>query len=365
MVETMKWQDGSLILLDQTKLPLAIETIICKDYQRAVTAIRRLEVRGAPAIGAAAAFAMVLGFRQVLRELPPGQTEFNAAAEEAYGKVRQDLDGARPTAVNLAWATGLMFRAAKEMAAAGLDLAAMNRQLEKLAVHVYDKDIEINRRIGSHGAPCVPEEAVILTHCNAGALATCGWGTALGVVRSAAKEGKVRMVYSDETRPLLQGSRLTAWELLEDGIPVTTITDNMAAWVMRTKGVNMVVTGADRIAANGDSANKIGTYGVALLAKAHGIPFYIAAPASTFDFTLDEGSQIPIEERNGDEVRQFAGSWSAPKDVPVYNPGFDVTPAELITGIITEYGVLRAPFTESIKKLQQQILKEEPFTWKA
>ena len=219
--------------------------------------------------------------------------------------------------------------------------------------------------MGEYGAEVVPEEAVILTHCNAGALATCGWGTALGVIRSAHEQGKVKMVYSDETRPLLQGSRLTAWELLEDNIPVTTITDNMAAWSMKTKGINIVITGADRIAANGDTANKIGTYGVALAAKAHGIPFYIAAPASTFDFSLKNGTQIPIEERNANEVRSFQGKVSAPKNVNVFNPAFDVTPARLIAGIITEYGVLRPPFSKSIKELKTKVLREELFTWKA
>lgn len=210
----------------------------------------------------------------------------------------------------------------------------------------------MNKRMGEYGAAVLPDAAVVLTHCNAGALATCGWGTALGVIRSAYAQGKLKMVYADETRPLLQGARLTAFELFEDGIPVTLITDNMAAWTMRTKGVNAVVVGADRIAANGDTANKIGTYGVALAAKAHGIPFYIAAPTSTFDFTIATGAQIPIEERKADEVRHFRSEQTAPEGVAVFNPAFDVTPAELITGIITEHGVLKAPYTESIKKLQ-------------
>ncbi len=250
-------------------------------------------------------------------------------------------------------------------AEAGLDLPQTDAELEKLAVKVYEQDIAKNKKMGEYGAEVVPEEAVILTHCNAGALATCGWGTALGVIRSAHEQGKVKMVYSDETRPLLQGSRLTAWELLEDNIPVTTITDNMAAWSMKTKGINIVITGADRIAANGDTANKIGTYGVALAAKAHGIPFYIAAPASTFDFSLKNGTQIPIEERNANEVRSFQGKVSAPKNVNVFNPAFDVTPAKLIAGIITEYGVLRPPFSKSIKELKTKVLREELFTWKA
>ena len=224
--------------------------------------------------------------------------------------------------------------------------------------HFYQEDIEVNRRIGIYGAALLPQQARILTHCNAGALATCGWGTALGVVRQAFLDGRLEMVYADETRPLLQGARLTAWELIEDNIPVTLITDNMAAWVMQTQHIDSVIVGADRIAANGDTANKIGTYGVALAAKYHQIPFYIAAPISTFDFTLETGKQIPIEERSADEVRLLHSVVTAPQQVNVFNPAFDVTPGELITGIITEYGVISAPYIENIKKLQK-ILQEE------
>ena len=390
MVETMKWENGKLILLDQTKLPVSVEWISCDTYQRVGKAIQKLEVRGAPAIGAAAAFAMVLAWRKILEKYETKRDAANTSnmqlqtyAAMLYGsydhaakklqqqllkkflQARNDLDASRPTAVNLSWATKLMYDAACKMSEAGLDLSQTDAELEKLAVKVYEQDIAKNRKMGEYGAEVVPEEAVILTHCNAGALATCGWGTALGVIRSAHEQGKVKMVYSDETRPLLQGSRLTAWELLEDNIPVTTITDNMAAWSMKTKGINIVITGADRIAANGDTANKIGTYGVALAAKAHGIPFYIAAPASTFDFSLKNGTQIPIEERNANEVRSFQGKVSAPKNVNVFNPAFDVTPAKLIAGIITEYGVLRPPFSKSIKELKTKVLREELFTWKA
>ena len=387
MVETMKWENGKLILLDQTKLPVSVEWISCDTYQRVGKAIQKLEVRGAPAIGAAAAFAMVLAWRKIVQTYAAKNTvsdmQLQTYAAMLYGshdhaakklqqqllkkflQARNDLDASRPTAVNLSWATKLMYDAACKMAKAGLDLPQTGAELEKLAVKVYEQDIAKNRKMGEYGAEVVPEEAVILTHCNAGALATCGWGTALGVIRSAHEQGKVKMVYSDETRPLLQGSRLTAWELLEDNIPVTTITDNMAAWSMITKGINIVITGADRIAANGDTANKIGTYGVALAAKAHGIPFYIAAPASTFDFSLKNGTQIPIEERNANEVRSFQGKVSAPKNVNVFNPAFDVTPARLIAGIITEYGVLRPPFSKSIKELKTKVLREELFTWKA
>ena len=364
-----------------------MEWISCDTYQRVGKAIQKLEVRGAPAIGAAAAFAMVLAWRKIVQTYAAKNTvsdmQLQTYAAMLYGshdhaakklqqqllkkflQARNDLDASRPTAVNLSWATKLMYDAACKMSEAGLDLPQTDAELEKLAVKVYEQDIAKNRKMGEYGAEVVPEEAVILTHCNAGALATCGWGTALGVIRSAHEQGKVKMVYSDETRPLLQGSRLTAWELLEDNIPVTTITDNMAAWSMKTKGINIVITGADRIAANGDTANKIGTYGVALAAKAHGIPFYIAAPASTFDFSLKNGTQIPIEERNANEVRSFQGKVSAPKNVNVFNPAFDVTPAKLIAGIITEYGVLRPPFSKSIKELKTKVLREELFTWKA
>lgn len=355
MVRTMEWQPACLVLLDQTKLPTEVTYIECKAYQRVCQAIQRLEVRGAPAIGAAAAYAMVLGFKEV--------TDL-ADLEQTYARIRDELIAARPTAVNLAWGAKLMYQAALDMKKAGLSRQECYHQLEALANKVYAADIAINKKLGAYGAEVMPENAVILTHCNAGALATCGWGTALGVIRSGAALGKVKRVYSDETRPLLQGSRLTAWELLEDKLPVTTITDNMAAWTMKTKGVNMVVVGADRIAGNGDTANKIGTFGVALAAKALGIPFYIAAPASTFDFELVSGAEIPIEERNPEEVKTFQGVVSAPPGVEVFNPAFDVTPNELISGIITEYGVLQAPYTEAITNLHKKVLEEEQFTWK-
>ena len=426
MVETMKWEKGKLILLDQTQLPVKIKWISCHTYQRVGEAIQKLEVRGAPAIGAAAAFAMALAWERIIatennakasgtpkktkneasEKQNADENKMNSAtvhADENFvsdtklqtyaamllGKnfkdkddpanisetlkkyldalqaARNNLDAARPTAVNLSWATKVMYDAACKMAEAGLTPDQISSELEALAIKIYEQDIAKNKKMGEYGAEVVPENAVILTHCNAGALATCGWGTALGVIRSAHQQGKVKMVYSDETRPLLQGSRLTAWELMEDKIPVTTITDNMAAWSMKTKGINIVITGADRIAANGDTANKIGTYGVALAAKAHGIPFYIAAPASTFDFSIKTGKQIPIEERKAEEVKSFQGAVSAPPEVNVFNPAFDVTPARLIAGIITEYGALRPPFRKSIAKLKEKVTKEELFTWKA
>jgi methylthioribose-1-phosphate isomerase len=361
----MEWKEGTLILLDQTRLPLEVTWISCTTAERVREAIARLEVRGAPAIGAAAAFAMVLGWRSILQDGQGSRDLPAASCLSAFAAVKARLDSARPTAINLAWATNRLYKEAARLAGEGQTAEAVGRRLESLAQQLYEQDIAVNKAMGRNGAACVPDDAVILTHCNAGALATCGWGTALGVIRSAAAEGKVRQVYADETRPLLQGARLTVWELMEDGIPVTAITDNMAAWVMKKKGVNFVVTGADRIVRNGDTANKIGTYGVALLAKAHGIPFYVAAPASTFDFRLASGEEIPIEERDGEEVRRFCGKYATPPKAPVFNPAFDVTPASLITGIITEYGVLRPPYPESIQALQARILKEEQDSWKA
>lgn len=345
MLDTMRWERESLVLLDQTKLPLECEYFACNDYRRVKLAIKRLEVRGAPAIGAAAAFAMVLGARECA-DAP--------AFLQALAAVREDLISARPTAVNLEWAAKRLYALAEELSEQEQPPFKIIKAMEAEAVRIYAEDIACNKKMGEYGAAVLPEQAVVLTHCNAGALATCGWGTALGVLRSAYAQGKLRMVYADETRPLLQGARLTTYELYEDGIPVTLITDNMAAWSMRTKGINAVVVGADRIAANGDVANKIGTYGVALAAKAHGIPFYIAAPISTFDFDLADGSEIPIEERAPEEVKRFRGEQTAPEGVQAFNPAFDVTPAELISGIITEYGVVRAPYKENIKLLQEQ-----------
>ena len=347
MVETMLWQSGeqALEVLDQTQLPQKCEFISCMDYQRVKLAIKRLEVRGAPAIGAAAAFAMVLGAQECA-----DKPDFLAA----LARVRDDLISARPTAVNLSWACRKQYALAVELHEAGNAPYKIIKALEAAAVKIYDEDIARNKKMGEYGAAVLPAEAVVLTHCNAGALATCGWGTALGVIRSAHAQGKIKMVYADETRPLLQGARLTAYELFEDKIPVTLITDNMAAWTMKQKGINAVVVGADRIAANGDAANKIGTYGVALAAKAHGIPFYIAAPVSTFDFSIASGEEIPIEERAGSEVKSFRSEQTAPDGVATFNPAFDVTPAELTAGIITEYGVITAPYIENIQKLQER-----------
>ena len=350
MIETMHWENGKLMLLDQTKLPQSTEIIVCEDYKRIKIAIERLEVRGAPAIGAAAAYAMILGANEAARH-----PDFLGTLE----KIKDDLIAARPTAVNLAWGANKVYALAAELHKQEQAPFVIIGELEQLAGKIYADDIATCKKMGEYGAAVLPDKAVVLTHCNAGALATCGWGTALGVIREAYKQGKLEMVYADETRPLLQGARLTTYELCEDDIPVTLITDNMAAWSMKTKGINAVVVGADRIAANGDTANKIGTYGVALAAKAHNIPFYIAAPVSTFDFTITDGSQIPIEERKGVEIKQFRSEITAPDKAMTFNPAFDVTPAELIAGIITEYGVITAPYIENIKKLQEQSKEEK------
>ena len=378
MFDTMRWDGAALVLLDQTKLPTEVQYGSYTDYRDVCVAIQRLVVRGAPALGAAAGFAMVLGWRQLMRQAGgDGESKGSGDAEDestanaeivsasaakvpaaqllpAFAAVRDEIIAARPTAVNLSWGARLLYERAAVLAQDGADAGSVNKALEKAAQDIFAQDIAVNKRIGQWGATLMPNQAVVLTHCNAGALATCGYGTALGVIRAGHEAGKIKMVYSDETRPLLQGARLTAWELMQDYIPVTTITDGMAAWTMKQKGVNFVVVGADRIAANGDTANKIGTYGVALAAKAMGISFYIAAPSSTFDFTLESGEGIPIEERDAEEVRSYRGAQLAPPQVQVFNPAFDVTPAALIKGIITECGVLKPPFTESIAWLRER-----------
>ncbi len=352
MVKTMEWQHNTLKVLDQTKLPVEISFIKCASYKRIGEAIKKLEVRGAPAIGAAAGFAMVLGWQQLLSD--------GSCTLAAFAQIMDELIAARPTAVNLAWAVNKLYSKAEQLLGQGKTNDEIACALEQLAQQIYADDIDCNKKIGKYGAELLPPHTRILTHCNAGALATCGWGTALGVIREAYTQGKIDMVYADETRPLLQGARLTVWELMQDKIPVTLITDNMAAWTMQQKGINAVVTGADRIAANGDTANKIGTFGVALAAKYHGIPFYIAAPVSTFDFTIATGAEIPIEERSAQEVKTLQGVITAPQDALTYNPAFDVTPAELITGIITEYGVIKPPYLQNIQNLQLKT-KEENF----
>ena len=342
MIHTLKWEKNILIIIDQTKLPTYVEYIECKDYKMVIEAIKKLEVRGAPAIGAAGAFALVLATQKLN----------NDSFYEELENIKNEIIDARPTAVNLFWAVDRVW---KKVDKDSLDNT--KNFFEEEAQKIFYEDIFINEKIGEFGAALFKDKINVLTHCNAGALATCGWGTALGVIRSAHELDKINMVFADETRPLLQGSRITAWELSQDNIPVTVITDNMAGWVMKNKMIDIIITGADRIALNGDTANKIGTYSLAVLAKEHKIPFYIAAPKSTIDFSIKTGAEIPIEEREHKEVLEFQGVPSAPKGVHVFNPAFDVTPNEFITGIITEYGVIYPSYEENIKKLKFQEAK--------
>lgn len=343
-MESMRWNGDSLELLDQTKLPKALEYIHCQDYRRVGLAIKRLEVRGAPAIGAAAAYGVVLGAQEVVKD---------ADFREKVTVIAEELRQTRPTAVNLFWAIDRMMAC---LDACDADMAndAVAVKLEEEAKVIEELDREVNRSMSEHGATLFTEPVSILTHCNAGALATVAYGTALGVIRQAHAEGHVVRVFADETRPLLQGARLTAWELNEDGIPVTLITDNMAGWVMKQKKVQAVIVGADRITSNGDVANKIGTYSVAVLAKEHGIPFYVAAPMSTFDWTMESGDEIPIEERDADEVKHVYGVQTAPLDIDVFNPAFDVTPHEYVAAIITEKGIIHNPNKETMARFKKE-----------
>ncbi|MCA8989460.1 MAG: S-methyl-5-thioribose-1-phosphate isomerase [Planctomycetaceae bacterium] len=348
-MKTIEWiggVDGQLNLLDQTKLPTETIILECKTPEDVFAAIRRLSVRGAPAIGVSAAYGVLLGVKNAAHQT---RSEFDADLT----KVCQYLAESRPTAVNLFWALDRMQFTAQSQS--GLDPQAMGEVLLETAREIEREDRAMCEAIGKHGAELIPAGAGVLTHCNTGALATAGAGTAFAVLLEAHRQGKKIHVYADETRPLLQGARLTAWELLQNGIPGTLICDSMAAWVMKEGKIQAVVTGADRIAANGDSANKIGTYSVALLAKAHNIPFYIAAPSSTFDLSLPTGDSIPIEERSAEEVICGFGKQTAPSEISVYSPAFDVTPAELIAGLITEKGVIQPVTTENIAKVLQSI----------
>ncbi len=335
MISPVRWHGDRLLLIDQTLLPVREVEKPYDSWQAVAEAIRTMVVRGAPAIGVAAAFGVALAARQSRAKDFPGLL---ADLEEAI----KGLGATRPTAVNLFWALDRMRRVAVEQRL--LPLAAVRARLLAEAQAILDEDVAANRAMGAHGAALVPEGGRILTHCNAGALATGGYGTAGGVIRAAHEQGKVRLVWVDETRPVMQGSRLTAWEMAKEGIPHRLISDVAAAFVMKRGEVDLVVTGADRIAANGDTANKIGTYGLAVLARHHGIPFYVAAPTSTIDPAIATGASIVIEERDPAEVRGVAGRQTAPADSPVFNPAFDVTPAELITAIITERGVVRPPY---------------------
>jgi methylthioribose-1-phosphate isomerase len=338
---TLEWKDDRVVFIDQKKLPVEEIYVECTDHEDVYRAIRDMTVRGAPAIGASAAFGYVLGAREF-------SGDWKTTGVAHMKRVKERLASSRPTAVNLFWALERMEKALISCLDSGQEDPA--RVLELEALKIAAEDVETNKRLGMHGADLVRDGDGILTHCNAGALATVDYGTALGVIRAAVETGKRVRVYADETRPYLQGARLTAWELQQSGIDVTLICDNMAGWVMKKGLIDLVVVGADRIAANGDAANKIGTYSVAVLAQKHGIPFYIAAPLSTVDISCKDGEAIPIEERDNREITHFGETQLAPSGVKCYNPAFDVTPWSLITGIITEKGVLRPPFDVSLGK---------------
>ena len=343
-VKTVQWVNQQLIIIDQTLLPGEYREITLKTAQDVWDAIKVLKVRGAPAIGVCAAYGVLVGIQE---KKPKNVTDAIGAACETADY----LATSRPTAVNLFWALDRMKRVAQACTSL-VSAEDVFIHLEVEANAIFEEDDQMCRLIGKYGSALIKDGDGVLTHCNAGGLATSGYGTALAVMFSAHEQGRTFHVFADETRPLLQGARLTSWELHQAGIDITLICDNMAAQVMREGRIQLVVVGADRIASNGDAANKIGTYSVALLAKAHNIPFYVAAPLSTFDFAIQSGAEIPIEQRDSEEICCGFGKRTAPEGVKVYNPAFDVTPAELIAGIITEKGVLRAPFTESIAALK-------------
>ena len=346
MISTLAWTPEGVRFIDQTRLPLEESYVLATTYEQVADVIVTMVVRGAPAIGVSAAYGVALG---ALRTKAVTAQEFAPEFERICAR----LAGTRPTAVNLFWAIDRMKRLFAALLAAGATLAQIQGKLLAEAHAMYEEDITACKKMGAFGGALLPDEGGVLTHCNAGALATCGYGTALGVIRSAIEQGKRIHVFADETRPFLQGARLTAWELMADHIPTTVICDNMAASLMRAGKIQAVVVGADRIAANGDVANKIGTYNVAILAKEHGLPFYVAAPWSTIDLATPTGDSIPIEERPAIEVTHHGGKQLTPNGVGIRNPAFDVTPARYITAIITERGVLRAPIGESLRALER------------
>ena len=342
MIKTLEWTDEGVRFIDQTKLPTEEVYVTCKDYEEVATAIRDMIVRGAPAIGVAAAMGVALGVRDA-------EGDHVAELRRQFNQICDTIGETRPTAVNLFWAIRRMQDKFEQVSE--LPVPQIKQAIVAEAQRMYVEDIAANEAMGRHGAVLLPSSGGVLTHCNAGALATCGYGTALGVVRAAVESGKKIHIYADETRPFLQGARLTAWELVKDNIPTTVIADNMAGVMMRQGKIGAVIVGADRIAANGDVANKIGTYTVAVLAKEHGIPFYVAAPTSTVDLETPDGSKIPIEQRSSREVSHIAGKQMTPNGAKIENPAFDVTPNQYVTAIITERGVAKAPYGESLKGL--------------
>ena len=347
MLPTIEWKGDSVVMIDQRKLPSTEVYVTCHTAPQVAKAIKTMVIRGAPAIGVAAAMGVALGMRK------SRATGTKQLATE-FQKTCDLMAATRPTAVNLFWAIDRMKQTFADAALAGCSADEIRQRLDEGALRIHDEDVASCRAMGAHGATLVPETANILTHCNAGALATAGYGTALGVIRAAVEQGKKVAVFADETRPFLQGARLTAWELVKDGIDTTVITDNMAASIMRLGHVDLVVVGADRIAANGDVANKVGTYGVAVLANEHTIPFYVTAPLSTVDLGTPDGGQIPIEERSEREVTHVGTSRLTPEGARIRNPAFDVTPAKYVTAIVTERGIARPPYASSLADLSRR-----------
>jgi methylthioribose-1-phosphate isomerase len=345
VINTLEWTEQGISFIDQTKLPTEEVYVVCTTYQQVADVIRNMVVRGAPAIGVAAGMGIALGIKN-------SKAETVGELKKEFDQICKVIGETRPTAVNLFWAIRRMQDKFETLRVR--PIAQIKQALIEEAQRMHAEDIAANQAMGRHGATLMPSSGGVLTHCNAGALATAGYGTALGVIRAAVEQGKKIHVYADETRPFLQGSRLTAWELMKDGIPTTVISDNMAGAMMKQGKISAIVVGADRIAANGDVANKIGTYTVAVLAKEHGIPFYVAAPISTVDLETPDGSAIPIEQRNSKEVTHIAGKQMVPDGVQIENPAFDVTPAKYVAAIITERGVAKAPYEESLKRLAEE-----------
>jgi len=348
MVKTLEWTEDGVRFIDQRKLPTEETYVVATTYEEVAEAIRNMTVRGAPAIGVAAAMGIALGVRDA-------DGDHLSELRREFQQICETMGETRPTAVNLFWAIRRMERKFEE--ASELPLPQLKQALIIEARQMYLEDIAANEAMGRHGAVLLPASGGVLTHCNAGALATCGYGTALGVIRAAVEQGRKIQVFADETRPFLQGSRLTAWELMQDGIPTTVISDNMSGSLMRQGKIGAVVVGADRIAANGDVANKIGTYMVAVLAKENGIPFYVAAPMSTVDLEVPDGSRIPIEQRSTREVTHIGDRQIAPAGVKVENPAFDVTPHQYVTAIITERGVAKEPYSDSLREMAEMTAK--------
>lgn len=342
MIPTIEWHGDVVRMIDQRKLPGRIEWFVCRGYRDVIRGIRGMVIRGAPAIGVAAGMGLALAGRGI-------RARSYQAFKKRFGEIADRMLEARPTAVNLRWAVERMLRLVEEMA--GRPVAEIREALRRESEKILAEDIAVNRKMGRFGSKLVPDRSTVLTHCNAGSLATGGYGTALGVIRAACEAGKRVQVIADETRPWLQGLRLTAFELMQDHIPVTVIADNAAGSLMRAGRIDLVITGADRIAANGDVANKIGTYQVALLAKAHKIPFYVAAPVSTIDARLSTGDEIPVEERSGREISRVGNREMGPPGVRAHNPVFDVTPAKYVAAIITEKGIVRPPYRRAIRVL--------------